>query len=186
MSCYFHTNIHLQIKKRFISKVCLFIYVYVHTCSACVRVWIERTQCMRMEEHRLYMYLYRTCKCYTEPVAEHREQREKGMGGRNRGGGGGGGQKRGRTQRRDFKDGRENTWKKKPRDLAQPQAEDGRSGGGEGWEPFLTDNPVFQQYYKVSFLPSFSLKRIFFRSYHTLLPSLVGAVFLKQTRLWFA
>lgn len=64
------------------------------------------------------------------------------MGGRNRGG-----QKRGRTQRRHFKDGRENAWKK-------PRGEEDAEGGGPqreaggGWDPFVTESTVFEQYYK--------------------------------------
>lgn len=52
-------------------------------------------------------------------------------------GGGRGGHKRGRTQRRDFRQGRDNVWKK-PRD-SNPK-----------WEPFATQNSAFDEYYKVS------------------------------------
>lgn len=52
-------------------------------------------------------------------------------------GGGRGGHKRGRTQRRDFRQGRDNVWKKS-RD-SNPK-----------WEPFATQNSAFDEYYKVS------------------------------------
>lgn len=53
-----------------------------------------------------------------------------------------GGNKRGRTQRRHFRQGRENVWKKprappSPSEAAQTQ-----------WEPLVTQNLVFEQYYK--------------------------------------
>ncbi|KAK1287635.1 hypothetical protein QJS10_CPB19g01409 [Acorus calamus] len=47
----------------------------------------------------------------------------------------GGGQKRGRTQRRHFRNGRENVWKK-------------NADGNTGWETFATQNVAFEQYYK--------------------------------------
>eukprot|EP01018_Ginkgo_biloba_P016651 Gb_17436 [translate_table: standard] len=53
-----------------------------------------------------------------------------------------GGQKRGRTQRKHFRQGRENVWKKSrpgPSETANEQA---------GWEPFVTANLAFEEYYK--------------------------------------
>jgi len=53
-----------------------------------------------------------------------------------------GGNKRGRTQRRHFRQGRENVWKK-PR--ASPSASEAAQ---TQWEPLVTQNLVFEQYYK--------------------------------------
>ncbi|XP_024545501.1 tRNA (cytosine(34)-C(5))-methyltransferase [Selaginella moellendorffii] len=52
------------------------------------------------------------------------------------------GGKRGRTQRRDFRDGRENVWKK-PREQG-----DGDGDGDGGWAPFVVESPAFEEYYK--------------------------------------
>ncbi|KQJ90616.1 tRNA (cytosine(34)-C(5))-methyltransferase [Brachypodium distachyon] len=68
----------------------------------------------------------------------------------------GGGRKRGRSQRRHFKQGRENVWKDNPQ---RPPAgggggDQGAAGSGEGregndsWQPFSTENPAFEAYYK--------------------------------------
>ena len=71
----------------------------------------------------------------------------------------GGGRKRGRTQRRHFKQGRENVWKHNPQ---RPPAGEGGEGreGNPSWQPFATENPAFEDYYKVLTLAS----------YHALLP----------------
>jgi len=60
----------------------------------------------------------------------------------------GGGRKRGRTQRRHFKQGRENVWKHNPQ---RPPAGEGGEGreGNPSWQPFATENPAFEEYYKV-------------------------------------
>ncbi|EER96904.1 tRNA (cytosine(34)-C(5))-methyltransferase isoform X2 [Sorghum bicolor] len=59
----------------------------------------------------------------------------------------GGGRKRGRTQRRHFKQGRENVWKHNPQ---RPPAGEGGEGreGNPSWQPFATENPSFEEYYK--------------------------------------
>uniref|UniRef100_A0ACD5Y0S6 Uncharacterized protein n=1 Tax=Avena sativa TaxID=4498 RepID=A0ACD5Y0S6_AVESA len=58
----------------------------------------------------------------------------------------GGGRKRGRSQRRHFKEERENVWKDNPK---RPPAGGGGEGGeGNGWQPFATENPAFEDYYK--------------------------------------
>ncbi|XP_066394487.1 uncharacterized protein [Miscanthus floridulus] len=59
----------------------------------------------------------------------------------------GGGRKRGRTQRRHFKQGRENVWKHNPQ---RPPAGEGGEGreGNPSWQPFATENPAFEEYYK--------------------------------------
>eukprot|EP00249_Psilotum_nudum_P015141 c25184_g2_i1 orf=2-310(-) len=59
------------------------------------------------------------------------------MGGRNRAG-----QKRGRTQRRHFRDGRDNVWKKSRSECSQDAA------NSAGWQPFVKESPMFEQYYK--------------------------------------
>lgn len=70
-------------------------------------------------------------------------------------GGGGGGRGRSRTQRRHFAQSRENTWKRHRSDASDANAGDGNSdkNGGEGsnptWQPFATQNPAFDEYYKV-------------------------------------
>lgn len=58
----------------------------------------------------------------------------------------GGGRKRGRSQRRHFKQERENVWKDNPR---RPPASAGEGGEGNGWQPFATENLAFEAYYKV-------------------------------------
>lgn len=65
-------------------------------------------------------------------------------------GGGGGGRGRSRTQRKHFREGRENVWKRS-RSEQQPPSSDNNSNndGGPGpWEPFATQNPAFDDYYK--------------------------------------
>ncbi|XP_070670644.1 uncharacterized protein [Malus domestica] len=63
--------------------------------------------------------------------------------------GGGGGRGRGgsRTQRRHFRQNRENVWK---RSKSDPSSENNNENNGEnrGWEPFATQNPAFDEYYK--------------------------------------
>ncbi|KAL5206859.1 hypothetical protein ABZP36_035068 [Zizania latifolia] len=67
---------------------------------------------------------------------------------------GGGRGKRGRTQRRHFKQGRENVWKRSPQrppGAAGGEGDEGRGDGREGnpsWQPFATENPAFEDYYK--------------------------------------
>nr|XP_010939686.1 tRNA (cytosine(34)-C(5))-methyltransferase isoform X1 [Elaeis guineensis] len=58
----------------------------------------------------------------------------------------GGGQKRGRTQRRHFKQNRENVWKHNPKKthLDGPSTDD----SNPSWEPFANQNPGFEEYYK--------------------------------------
>ncbi|KAG0476269.1 hypothetical protein HPP92_013110 [Vanilla planifolia] len=68
-------------------------------------------------------------------------------------GGGRGGQKRGRTQRRHFRQSRENVWKygnKKTRAEEELAATDSsaRVDRNPSWEPFATQNAGFEEYYK--------------------------------------
>ncbi|KAM0832438.1 hypothetical protein ACQ4PT_064901 [Festuca glaucescens] len=58
----------------------------------------------------------------------------------------GGGRKRGRSQRRHFKEERENVWKDNPK--RPPAAAGGGEGSEGGWQPFATENPAFEDYYK--------------------------------------
>lgn len=89
---------------------------------------------------------------YTLATAEHRRQpfqlkeretdiqRER-MGGRGRS----------RTQRKHFREGRENVWKRSKSDgsaVAAPAA-DANTAGNVPWEPFKTQNLAFDEYYKV-------------------------------------
>jgi hypothetical protein len=60
----------------------------------------------------------------------------------------GGGRKRGRSQRRHFKEERENVWKDNPK--RPPPSAGGVEGEGNGWQPFATENPAFEDYYKVA------------------------------------
>ncbi|XP_058087072.1 uncharacterized protein LOC131234303 isoform X2 [Magnolia sinica] len=65
-------------------------------------------------------------------------------------GGGRGGQKRGRTQRRHFRQNRENVWKKS---RALPSDNDNNSNSNNtsnnpDWQPFATQNLAFEEYYK--------------------------------------
>jgi multisite-specific tRNA:(cytosine-C5)-methyltransferase len=64
----------------------------------------------------------------------------------------GGGRKRGRSQRRHFKEERENVWKDNPK--RPPAGAGGGEGGEGGWQPFATENPAFEDYYKVQPLGS--------------------------------
>lgn len=65
------------------------------------------------------------------------------------------GQKRGRTQRRHFKQSGENVWKLNPKktrpDADEPDA-DAKADANPKWEPFATQNPGFDEYYKVLLL----------------------------------
>lgn len=71
----------------------------------------------------------------------------------------GGGQKRGRTQRRHFKQSRDNVWKhnnnpKKTRpDDDKANDGDPNSNPNMQWEPFISQNPGFEEYYKVVSFP---------------------------------
>lgn len=79
------------------------------------------------------------------------------------------GRHRGRSQRKHFKESRENVWKR-PRTDPTVDASDNAVADKPSWEPILTDNPNFEEYYKVithtrgsvmnldsSFLNSFNL-----------------------------
>ncbi|KAK9285850.1 hypothetical protein L1049_025051 [Liquidambar formosana] len=68
------------------------------------------------------------------------------------GGGGGGGRGRSRTQRRHFRQNRENVWKRSRSDNQQqpPSSDDNNNNNNNNnpWEPFATQNPAFNEYYK--------------------------------------
>lgn len=66
-----------------------------------------------------------------------------------------GGRGRSRTQRRHFKENRENVWK---RPKSDPSSENNNSNSSSSnnensyWQPFATQNPAFDEYYKVLLL----------------------------------
>ncbi|KAJ3676926.1 hypothetical protein LUZ60_002650 [Juncus effusus] len=59
-----------------------------------------------------------------------------------------GGQKRGRTQRKHFKQNRDNVWKYSNENKPAAEAEAGSAEGNPTWQPFATQNPGFEEYYK--------------------------------------
>ncbi|CAK9163278.1 unnamed protein product, partial [Ilex paraguariensis] len=59
----------------------------------------------------------------------------------------GGGRGRSRTQRKHFRQGRENVWKRSKVDSQQEQEGDA-GNSNPPWEPFATQNPSFDEYYK--------------------------------------
>ncbi|PON33888.1 tRNA (C5-cytosine) methyltransferase, NCL [Parasponia andersonii] len=68
-------------------------------------------------------------------------------------GGGGGRGGRSRTQRRHFRQNRENVWKRSKSDPSSDAPNDNNTndignGGNRAWEPFATQNPTFDEYYK--------------------------------------
>lgn len=61
----------------------------------------------------------------------------------------GGGQKRGRTQRRHFRQGRENVWKhNNPKKTRSEDDQNPNPNPNGNWEPFISQNPGFEEYYK--------------------------------------
>ncbi|XP_020255770.1 tRNA (cytosine(34)-C(5))-methyltransferase isoform X2 [Asparagus officinalis] len=74
----------------------------------------------------------------------------------------GGGQKRGRTQRRHFKQNRDNVWKHNS-NPKKTRPDDGTNNDpnsnpdsipNQKWEPFISQNPGFEEYYKVQCIVS--------------------------------
>ncbi|KAK6125801.1 hypothetical protein DH2020_040457 [Rehmannia glutinosa] len=60
-----------------------------------------------------------------------------------------GGRGRSRTQRKHFRQSRENVWKRpKSDDSTNATPDDANSNRHPGWEPFATQNPSFDEYYK--------------------------------------
>ncbi|KAL3527620.1 hypothetical protein ACH5RR_012276 [Cinchona calisaya] len=65
-----------------------------------------------------------------------------------------GGRNRSRTQRRHFKEGRENVWKRNKSDSEKQQQQQQQQDNNKNnnpiptWEPFATQNPSFDEYYK--------------------------------------
>lgn len=72
---------------------------------------------------------------------------------------GGGRNRSRRTQRKHFKQGRENVWKRTKSDSEQQQDNDNNNNNPDEnsnnnpnnptWEPLTTQNPSFEEYYKV-------------------------------------
>ncbi|KAK4394029.1 RNA cytosine C(5)-methyltransferase NSUN2 [Sesamum angolense] len=60
-----------------------------------------------------------------------------------------GGRGRSRTQRKHFRQSRENVWKRpKSDDATNATPDDANNGRDPAWEPFATQNPAFDEYYK--------------------------------------
>ncbi len=66
-----------------------------------------------------------------------------------------GGNKRGRTQRRDFRDGRPNVWKKSRPEPSADQP-DAQPSSETGWMPFVMESTSFELFYKVPKFTHFS------------------------------
>ncbi|PIN09085.1 tRNA cytosine-5-methylases and related enzymes of the NOL1/NOP2/sun superfamily [Handroanthus impetiginosus] len=61
-----------------------------------------------------------------------------------------GGRGRSRTQRKHFRQSRENVWKRpKSDDSTNATPDDANNNSNSTWEPFATQNPAFDEYYKV-------------------------------------
>lgn len=61
-----------------------------------------------------------------------------------------------RTQRRHFRQNRENVWKRtKPDPSSENPTEN--NGGDPSWQPFATQSLAFEEYYKVKFIEYFVL-----------------------------
>lgn len=86
------------------------------------------------------------------------------------GGGGRGGRSRARTQRKHFKENRENVWKRSRHDSAD-------SNNSSGWEPFATQNPAFDEYYKVSYVDCLGALVILF---------VLGSMLIESVRFIFS
>ncbi|KAH7520515.1 uncharacterized protein LOC107425311 [Ziziphus jujuba] len=65
-------------------------------------------------------------------------------------GGGGGRGGRSRTQRKHFRQSRENVWKRPKSDPSSDQNDNNNNNNGANpnWQPFATQNPAFDEYYK--------------------------------------
>ncbi|KAF5200787.1 Ribosomal rna small subunit methyltransferase f [Thalictrum thalictroides] len=63
-------------------------------------------------------------------------------------GGGRGGQKRGRTQRKHFKQNKENVWKKNKSSSVGTDGTTNNNNNPNSWEDFVTQNVAFEDYYK--------------------------------------
>jgi multisite-specific tRNA:(cytosine-C5)-methyltransferase len=59
-----------------------------------------------------------------------------------------GGRHRGRTQRKDFKESRENVWKRPKSDASVDGSDNAVPEQKPTWEPIVTVNPNFEEYYK--------------------------------------
>ncbi|KAL5992529.1 hypothetical protein ACLOJK_013448 [Asimina triloba] len=93
-------------------------------------------------------------------------------------GGGRNGQKRGRTQRRHFKQNRENVWKK-TRSLPSSDINDNR--GNPDWQPLATENLAFEEYYKQQH-PCLTLAASLFSQEQEIVPAEEWEEFLQVLR----
>ncbi|XP_050205626.1 uncharacterized protein LOC126655466 [Mercurialis annua] len=64
------------------------------------------------------------------------------------GGGRGRGNHRSRTQRKHFRDGRDNVWKRPKSDSSAADSNTNNAGDNPTWQPFATQNLAFEEYYK--------------------------------------
>ncbi|KAI3952397.1 hypothetical protein MKX01_005264 [Papaver californicum] len=87
------------------------------------------------------------------------------------GAGRGGGQKRGRTQRKHFKQTRENVWKKTRSDSTNNDNSNNGETQQQGWEPFANQNLAFEAYYKEQGIVKEEEWKVFMDVLHKPLPA---------------
>ncbi|KAI3975356.1 hypothetical protein MKX01_022118 [Papaver californicum] len=87
------------------------------------------------------------------------------------GAGRGGGQKRGRTQRKHFKQTRENVWKKTRPDSTNNDNSNNGETQQQGWEPFANQNLAFEAYYKEQGIVKEEEWKVFMDVLHKPLPA---------------
>ncbi|XP_026391156.1 tRNA (cytosine(34)-C(5))-methyltransferase-like [Papaver somniferum] len=83
----------------------------------------------------------------------------------------GGGQKRGRTQRKHFKQTRENVWKKTRSDSTNNNDNNNGENHQPGWEPFANQNLAFEAYYKEQGIVKEEEWKVFMDVLHKPLPA---------------
>ncbi|XP_026416639.1 tRNA (cytosine(34)-C(5))-methyltransferase-like [Papaver somniferum] len=83
----------------------------------------------------------------------------------------GGGQKRGRTQRKHFKQTRENVWKKTRSDSTNNNDNNNGENHQPGWEPFANQNLAFEAYYKEQGIVKEEEWKVFMNVLHKPLPA---------------
>ncbi|XP_026416698.1 tRNA (cytosine(34)-C(5))-methyltransferase-like [Papaver somniferum] len=83
----------------------------------------------------------------------------------------GGGQKRGRTQRKHFKQTRENVWKKTRSDTTNNNDNNNGENHQPGWESFANQNLAFEAYYKEQGIVKEEEWKVFMDVLHKPLPA---------------